>query len=124
MRDFDKLPLRSASEDNNFLDGNEVEREQACELNLETTFSGLLDMGRSVDLEERRDMSEQFDNVDDTGREQEAADGESREDSEKYFELVLESEEMESGERYGGEEEEDDEDEEFPAEGDIELLTE
>ena len=67
-------------------------------------------------------MSEQFANVDDTGREREAADGESREDSEKHFELVLESEEMESGDRYGGEKEEDEEDEECTAEGDIELL--
>ena len=58
-------------------------------------------------------MSESFDKVEETGREHEATDGESIEDSEKYFELVLDSEDMESGDRYRGEEEEeDDEDEE------------
>ena len=69
-------------------------------------------------------MSESSDNIEDTGREHEAADGESVEDSEKYFELVLDSEEMESGERYGGEEEEDDEDEEDADKGDDEFLAE
>ncbi|PQQ04806.1 hypothetical protein Pyn_35150 [Prunus yedoensis var. nudiflora] len=52
-------------------------------------------------------MSESFDNVEETGREHEAADGESIEDFEKYSELVLDSEDMESGDRYRGEEEED-----------------
>jgi hypothetical protein len=46
-----------------------------------------------------RDKLDKLDKVEDTGREHEVAEGESSEDSEKYFELVLESEEIESGER-------------------------
>lgn len=102
FRDFDKLPLRSAREGENILDGEEVDLEHGCEAELTPTISGLLE------VLDKRDKLEKLDKVEDTGREHEAAEGESREDSEKYFELVLESEETESGERKGGEEEDDD----------------
>ena len=85
------MPLRSAREGENILDGKEVDLEHGCEAKLKSTTSGPLEV-----LDDKRDR---LDKVEDTGREHDAAEGESREDSEKYFELVLESEETESGER-------------------------
>ncbi len=56
------------------------------------------DGSREEALDERRDKLSKLDDGEDTRTEHEAGEGESREDSE-YFELVLESEEIESGER-------------------------
>ena len=64
------------------------------------TISKLLDLGWEEVWDETR---YKLDKIKETGREQETVEGESREDSEKYFEQVLESKDIESGERYGGE---------------------
>ena len=49
-------------------------------------------------MDERRDILEKLDRGEDTETEDKGAEGESSDDSEKWLELVLESEETESGE--------------------------
>lgn len=50
-------------------------------------------------LDVKRDKLERVDKVDDRGRGHATVEGDIRGDSEKYFDVPLESEEMESGER-------------------------
>lgn len=101
VRDF-AVPRRSAREGENFFDGNENERELDSKGTV-SRVSGTLGIGSEELLDETRDILEKLDSEEETGTEGEEADGESKEDSEKYLELELEleleSEEMESGER-------------------------
>lgn len=101
VRDF-ALPRRSASEGENFLDGNENELELDSR-GTASRVSGPLGTDSKELLDEIRDMFEKLDRDEEIGTEGEEADGESKEDSEKYLELELEleleSEERESGER-------------------------
>lgn len=83
----------------------------------------MFDNGWEEDLDVR-DKLDKLDKVDDTGREHDAAEGESCEDSEKYFELELESEEIESGERNRGEEDEDDDGDDEEGDGECTIIIE
>ena len=96
FKNFDKLPLRSAREVDDFFNGREADWDQGCD-NLTPRTSVLLDTVLGVEYDVI-DKLEKLDKHEDTGIEVKTMEEESGDTSDKDFEWGLESEEMESGE--------------------------